>query len=280
MHQENEQSRRDVILEFYDENDNLVKNNQINYFNDNIILNVQSIEIKDEPSSNNHACNKEYTDKIITHENLITNTRNNDMKAKILTNVNFLQVNYDPQIKTHVVTRRYFDRMVDKNTILRLNDDSYERFWQTRVGKTAYNLQIYNKTQIIDVTVLVYPNTGHGLLYKWAIICNNKHGEGEPQDFLKSTKTNSPTSHSGATSLSPIGTAFMYVESSSDNHNTQNDDAFVSWQRTDIIHISNITLYYNRFSTTDAVKRKMGRLDIQILRNGSWETFYTIEKKN
>ena len=39
-------NRRDVGLEFYDENDNLVKNNQTNDFNDNIILNVQSIRNK------------------------------------------------------------------------------------------------------------------------------------------------------------------------------------------------------------------------------------------
>ena len=47
---------------FYDENDNLVKNNITNDFNDNKILNVQSIEINDEPSNNNHVCNKEYVD--------------------------------------------------------------------------------------------------------------------------------------------------------------------------------------------------------------------------
>ena len=33
---------------FYDENDNLVKNNITNDFNDNKIINVQSIEINEE----------------------------------------------------------------------------------------------------------------------------------------------------------------------------------------------------------------------------------------
>ena len=70
----------------------------------------------------------------------------------------------------------------------------------------------------------------------------------------------------------------MYIETSQNNHNTENDDVFVSWERTDIIHISNITFYHNRFSTSDAVKRNMGKLDIQLLRNGSWETEYSIEK--
>ena len=56
LHQENERSRRDVGLEFYDENDDLVKNNQTNDFNDNIILNVRSIQINDLPTSNDHVC--------------------------------------------------------------------------------------------------------------------------------------------------------------------------------------------------------------------------------
>ena len=45
-----------------------------------------------------------------------------------------------------------------------------------------------------------------------------------------------------------------------------------------VIHISNITFYYNRFSTSDSVKRNMGKLYIQLLRNGSWESYYVIEK--
>ena len=54
---------------------------------------------------------------------------------------------------------------------------------------------------------------------------------------------------------------------------------FCSWERTDLIHISNITFYYNRFSTSIESSRRMGRLRIQILKNNAWETtFYTIEK--
>ena len=50
--------------------------------------------------------------------------------------------------------------MVDESTILRLNDDSNERYLQARVNNVDYNLQIYNKTQIIDTTVIHSPNTG------------------------------------------------------------------------------------------------------------------------
>ena len=35
---------------------------------------------------------------------------------------------------------------------------------------------------------------------------------------MESTKINSPTGHSGATNLSPIGIAFLYNETSGNNH--------------------------------------------------------------
>ena len=38
------------------------------------------------------------------------------------------------------------------------------------------------------------------------------------------------------------------------------------------IHISNITFYYNRFSTSNESLRNMGRFRIQILKNNNWET--------
>ena len=56
--------------------------------------------------------------------------------------------------------------------------------------------------------------TGGHLLPYWKIICNDKNNSGKIQSFTKSTKTNSPTGDSGATSLPPIGDAFMYIETS------------------------------------------------------------------
>ena len=103
-------------------------------------------------------------------------------------------------------------------------------------------------------------------------------GEGTPSDFVKSTKTNSPTAQSGATSLAPMGTCSMYIETSANNHNSANDNAFISFERTVITHISNKTFYYNRFSTSIADKRNMGKLEIQLLRDGVWEKGDTMDK--
>ena len=110
------------------------------------------------------------------------------------------------------------------------------------------------------------------------IYCNNKNNQSRISDFIKSTKTNSSSSYSGATSLAQIGSAFMYIETSSNNHGP---NVFVSWGRTDILLISNITFYYNRFSilTNDNLKN-MGRFRIQLLLDDStWSTQYTIDKK-
>ena len=60
--------------------------------------------------------------------------------------------------------------------------------------------------------------TGGYLLPYWKIICNDKNNNGKIQNFIKSTKTFSPTGKSGATSPPPIGNAFMYIETSSGNH--------------------------------------------------------------
>ena len=62
-----------------------------------------------------------------------------------------------------------------------------------------------------------HPNSGGYLLQNWIIKCNDKNNNGKIQNFIKSTKTNSPTGDSGATSLPPIGSSFMYIEASSGN---------------------------------------------------------------
>ena len=108
-------------------------------------------------------------------------------------------------------------------------------------------------------------------------MCNDKNNNGKITNFIKSTKTISPTGSSGATSLPPIGNAFMYIETSSNNSGSNN--VFVSWERTEIIQITNITFYYNRFSSSDNNLRGMGRFRIQLLlEDNTWSTQYTIAK--
>ena len=60
FHQENERSRRDLGLDFYDESSDIVKNNQDNDFNDNKLTNIDSITVNRNPSSDNEVANKKY----------------------------------------------------------------------------------------------------------------------------------------------------------------------------------------------------------------------------
>ena len=71
----------------------------------------------------------------------------------------------------------------------------------------------------------------------------------------------------------------MYIETGSGNHG---NNVFCSFERTDIIQITNITFYHNRFSilTNDSLK-SMGRFTIQLLlENKIWSTRYNIPKND
>ena len=66
----------------------------------------------------------------------------------------------------HVSNKKYVDDSLDENTNVRLNSNSNENYLQVRVQNTAYNLQIYNKAQIIDTTVIKNGNIGDQILHK------------------------------------------------------------------------------------------------------------------
>ena len=74
------------------------------------------------------------------------------------------------------------------------------------------------------------------------MFCNDKINRGKIQNFLRSTKTNSPTAGSGATTLTPIGHSFMYFETSSGN---RSNGVFVSFERTELNQNTNIAFYFN-----------------------------------
>ena len=62
FHQENERSRRDLGIDFYDESDAIVKNNQDNDLNENKLTNSDSITINGNPTSDNDITNEKYVD--------------------------------------------------------------------------------------------------------------------------------------------------------------------------------------------------------------------------
>ena len=203
------------------------------------------------------------------------NNQDNDLNDNKLTNLDSVTVNRNPTSDNELVNKKYIDDEIDKNTNLRFNQ-TLQIYLKISVGNDTYNLTKYNKIQLTDTTNIKYPNNGGYLLQNWNIRCNDKNNKGKIQNFLRSTKTNSPTGDSGATSLPPIGYSFMYIETSSNNNG---GNVFVSFERKDIIQIINISFYYNRYSSSNQNLRAMGCFRFQLLlEDNTWDTQYTIAK--
>ena len=207
---------------------------------------------------------------------MVKNNQDNDLKDKKLTNLDSITINRNPTSNNELVNKKYLDDELDKNTIVRFNQ-TLQNYLKISVGNDTYNLTKYNKILLTDTTFMKAGNTGGYLLQNWNIKCNDKNSNGKISNFVKSTKTHSPSSNSGPEGLPPIRDCFMYIETSSNNHG---DNVFVSWERTDIIQITNITFYYNRYSilTNDNLEN-MGRFRIQLLfDDNTWSSQYTIAK--
>ena len=70
----------------------------------------------------------------------------------------------------------------------------------------------------------------------------------------------------------------MYIETSSNNNG---EIVFISFERTDIIQITNITFYYNKFSSSDVNLTAMGRFRHQLLlEDNTWSTRNIIGKND
>ena len=165
-------------------------------------------------------------------------------------------MNRNPSSDKELVNKKYIDDELDKNTIVRFNQ-TLESYLKVSIGNNTYNLTKHDKISIRDTTEIRAPCNGNDLLQNWKIINTIKNNDMKVGKFPKSTITASSTPKLGATCLSPIGSASMYIGTSSNNHGS---NAFVSFERTDIIQITITTFYYNRFSVfTDDSLKSMGR---------------------
>ena len=261
-------------------------------FNNKDIDNVGWVKVNKWPRDAEQLTPKIYVDNAISESSLLRLHRDEKLNLDEQDSILLDSILIPPNTIIEIPTKSYVDSLHGENersrpdlglnfydesiTLVRFNQ-TLQNYLKVSVGNDTYNLTKHNKISITDITEIKFPNSGNALLQKWKIYCNNKNNHSRISDFIKSTKTNSPTGFSGATSLSPIGNAFMYIEMSSNNHGP---NVFVSWERTDIIQISNIDFYDHRFSilTNDNLKN-MGRFRIQLLLDdNTWSTQYTIDK--
>ena len=257
----------------------IIKNNIHIDLNDRNITNARFIQVNQLPQIDSHLTAKLYVDTEIDKQTIVRNNQDNDLDDNKLTNINSITINNSPTDNKHACNKKYVDDELDKNTILRFNQ-TLQNYLKVSIGNDIYNVTKYNKTQLTDISRVRVGNSGLFVLNDWRIVCNDINGLGNLNRYIKSTKTSSPTSQSGATSLPPIGNGFMYIETS--GAFSGDDNIFASFERRDIIQITNTTLYINRYSIlTNNSLKSMGRFRIQLLlEDDIWETQYTIPKNS
>ena len=170
----------------------VVKNNAHIDLNDRNITNARFIQVNQLPQIDSHLTAKLYVDNSIHESSLVRNNKDNDFNDNKLTNLDSIKVNRNPSSNNELANKKYIDDELNKNTIVRFNQ-TLQNYLKVSVGDTIYNLTKYNKISLTDITEIKHPNTGSDLFQKWNIICNNKNNQSNINDFIKSTKTNSPT---------------------------------------------------------------------------------------
>ena len=85
FHQENERSRRDLGIDFYDESNDLVKNNQENDLNNNKLTNIDFITVNRKPTLDNALSNKKYIDDELDKNTIVrfNQTLSNYLKVSV-----------------------------------------------------------------------------------------------------------------------------------------------------------------------------------------------------
>ena len=111
-----------------------------------------------------------------------------------------------------------------------------QNFLKASVEYTVYYLTKYGRKQLLDTTLSKYLDQGGYLLQQWITKCNSKNDSGKMQNFIRSTRSNTTTSGSGATAFPHKGDSFTYIETSSANSGCEN--VFVCFERTDILEFN------------------------------------------
>ena len=91
FHQENERSRRNLGIDFFDESNVLVKRNQDKNFTDNKLTNLDRTTVNRTPTSDNELANKKYGDDSLGGGNILrfNQTQDNYLKVSVANDVFF-----------------------------------------------------------------------------------------------------------------------------------------------------------------------------------------------
>ena len=107
FHQENERSRRDLGIDFYDDSSDLVKINQDNNLNDNKLTNFYSITVDRNPTSGNELSTEKYIDDELDKNTILrfNRTLENCLKVSVGNDIYNLTI-YDKIQITDTIIRK------------------------------------------------------------------------------------------------------------------------------------------------------------------------------
>ena len=226
FHQENERTRRDVGLEFYDESNDLVKNNQNNDFNNNEITNVKSIQINDDPITLQDVTNKKYVDTTLDETSILRNNKQNSLNNNELINVKSIQISNDPLNPLGVTTKRHVDSKVISglkqypNITLLSASDLIPILVNTMIGEVSIlfaTKEYVDKRVFYELQIMTKftNNSGIDLWTDWDLEVSS--GINSLTGFFKSSNTTTSSTGTGPDFLPPIGEYYAYIETSSPN---------------------------------------------------------------
>ena len=152
-----------------------VRNNQDNDFNNYNLTNINSITLNTQAVNDNQVNTKAYVDQFHQEKersrrdlgidfydessDLVKNNQDNDPNDHKLTNLDIIRLKRNAILKNEIVNKEHLNDELDKNTIIRFNQ-TLEKYLKVSAGNDTYNLTKYDKTQIIDTTIIKYLNTG------------------------------------------------------------------------------------------------------------------------
>ena len=160
----------------------LVRKNKDNDFSNDNLTNVNTITLNKQAENDNGVITKSYVDQFHQENersrrdlgldfynessDIVKNNQDNNFNDNKLTNINSITINNNPTNNNHVCNKKYVDDELDKNTVVRLNDDSNDRYLKFNINNLTYDLQIYIKLLLTDTTIKKFPSNGDSLLPK------------------------------------------------------------------------------------------------------------------
>ena len=97
--------------------------------------------------------------------------QDNEVDKNKLNNLDSVTVDRISSSDNEVSNKKYIDDSIGEGTLLRFIQ-TLENYLKISVGGDTYNLTKYDKIEIVDTTVIKYPNTGGYFLQNWVLKCN------------------------------------------------------------------------------------------------------------